>query len=457
VTFHLGKPIAVMLAIALASGVFLLARPAPSRSSIVLWTFAESHARSFRGDASTPTTQPTLVELFRQRTGQSVDIKLISLNALNLRLNTFFDRGVGTEEIPDLVEIEISSIGQYFRPPLDLVGLLPLNDYIEKSGWKPKLVAARLAPWTKQGKIFGVPHDVHPVTITYRKDLFDQAGVDLASAKTWPEFHAVCIQFRDYWDAQKKLDPSLRARYPIEASRNNVDIPLLMLMQQHINLLDTNLKTYFTDPRVARTLVFYAKMVAGPDAIAGTANPGPNVWANDFAAGNLAAIVTPDWRAGYLPKFGPDAAGKARMMPLPVFDVAIGIPRNSKNPDRAWQLIELLYLSPEGQEARKTEALILPPVRTAWNDPLWHQADPYYGGQKVGELYIELAEKMPLREVTPFTVLAQQMLTNVLGQTVAEVDAGRVDGLEARVQQWLKEADDELKRRIEFNSFEGSK
>ena len=42
--------------------------------------------------------------------------------------------------------------------------------------------------------IFGVPHDVHPTTLTYRDDLFRQAGIDLSQAKTWSlGFMVICI------------------------------------------------------------------------------------------------------------------------------------------------------------------------------------------------------------------------------------------------------------------------
>ena len=40
-------------------------------------------------------------------------------------------------------------------------------------------VSSRLAPWSKGGHLFGLPLDVHPVSITYRRDLYEQAGVDL--------------------------------------------------------------------------------------------------------------------------------------------------------------------------------------------------------------------------------------------------------------------------------------
>jgi arabinosaccharide transport system substrate-binding protein len=340
------------------------------------------------------------------------------------------------------------------------VGLLPLNDFIARSRWGPQLLESRLAPWTKQGTVFGIPHDVHPVSITYRKDLWDQAGIDPTQAATWREFHEMCLAFNAYWRSQGHPN-----RFAIELSATGSDNLMMMLMQRHINPLDTHNKSHLTDPRVAETIVFLSQMVAGRRAVSATPNPGPNVWARDFSNGYLCALVTPDWRAGYLPTFAPEVAGKVAMMPLPRFETTdaptatwggtmIGIPRGSRNHQAAWKAIEHLYFSQMGLKARQEVAMILPPTRDAWTDPIWHQPDPYFGGQKVGELYIALAEQLPRREVTPFTIVAQQLLTVVLSRAVADVNAGRLEGLESRVAGWLSEADQDLRRRIEFNTFE---
>ena len=46
--------------------------------------------------------------------------------------------------------------------------------------------------------IYGIPQDVHPVTITYRKDLFDEAGVDPSLASSWREFQEKSLEFQSY-------------------------------------------------------------------------------------------------------------------------------------------------------------------------------------------------------------------------------------------------------------------
>src|SRR5690606_29062593 len=95
--------------------------------------------------------------------------------------------------------IEIGSIGKYFRGPPSAVGLLPLNERLREAGLLDDLLPSRVAPWTKDGQIYGVPMDVHPVALAYRHDLFADAGIDVEAIRTWGEFHAAGLAFQRYW------------------------------------------------------------------------------------------------------------------------------------------------------------------------------------------------------------------------------------------------------------------
>src|SRR5436190_811461 len=180
--FHLGKPILVMIVLSLLSGGAALLRRAQQQADLTVWCFAESHQKSYRGDGTGVGGEPPAAR-FERRYGQRVNVELINLRAENVRLQTLFNMEGASTLLPDLAEVEIGSVGQYFRPPVDNVGFLPLNDFLNQSGWADQILKSRLDAWSKKGVIFGIPHDVHPTTITFRKDLFDEAGVDLAAAK----------------------------------------------------------------------------------------------------------------------------------------------------------------------------------------------------------------------------------------------------------------------------------
>lgn len=449
-SFPLGKPILALAVITLITGAALLVRNDPPKKDLTLWVFADLHAATYR----------SIVPEFERLTGKSVDVKLINSRAMPVRLESMFMADVSGPNLPDLVALEISWVGRFFRPPVADIALEPLNDMLAKSGWKDRVLPERFSPWTKQGTIFGVPHDVHPVTISYRKDLFDEAGVDLAGAKTWADFHEKCIQFKEYWSAR-----GYPHRHAIELPRSSSEYVNTMLLQRGVNLVDDFDNIYFTDPRVAQTLAFYAQLVAGPRAVASEAAGGTGVWTSDVLAGNLCAFITPDWRIYQIKTYAPQLAGKLHMIPLPRFDptdsptstwggTMMGIPRLSQHHDDAWRLLEFLYFSPAGLKARQRFSNILPPLIEQWSDPGYHRADPFFAGQKVDELYIELARQIPRRYVTPASNLASVQLSVLLNRAVAHVNRHGAAGLEDQCRQWTQEAADDLKRRIEHGKLQ---
>jgi hypothetical protein len=467
-----------------------------------------------------------------------------------------FMSGNAANVLPDAAEIEISSVGEYFRPPTEAVGFLPLNDFLQHGGyrrirsltdpgqagwnallvpdariyeqnhgqwipaasagwpdwipgtgdrvirsltdggeegwrarlepdsrvyhydgarWQPdparsrpdawinRLLASRLAPWTKAGVIFGVPQDVNPVTITYRSDLFEQAGIDLATATTWPDFQDACLRFQAYW-----AEHGFPARHAIELSHESSDDLEIMLLQRHLNLIDAGHISQMTDPVVLRTLLFYAQLVAGSKKIGANPAGGAGLWSADLVEGNVCAMITADWKAEDLRLYAPSLAGKLRMMPLPRFDPSdaptstwggtmIGIPRgiSAAHVERAWRLIEFLYLDPPSQAGRSTaDTAIVPPLPERWNEPRWHRPDPYFGGQSVGTLYVHLAGEIPARVVTPTTPIAELELAAVLGRAVKYVEQHGNMGLEEYCQRLLQWSNADLRVRIAQEKFE---
>lgn len=455
-SFPLGRSVAVLAVLAAATGAWQLASPAGTRADSTVWCFAENHARTFR-DPLGP-GQPSLIDLYQKRTGRSVGVELVNARALDARLLSLLATPAGV--VPDLVEVEINSVGKYFRGPAVSVGFLPLNGFLERDGLGAKLVQSRLAPWTKGGLIYGVPNDVHPVAIAYRKDLFDEAGVDLAAAKTWPAYQAACLAFEGYWAGRG------HPRRAMELNAASSDHLTLLLLQRGVNVVGAAGRCRLADPVVAETVAFYATLVAGPASIGGEASRGGTAWAGDLARGDLCAAFCPDWRVADLKANAPGLAGKVALMPLPVVEPSdaptatwggtmFGIPKSARDPEASWSLLKFLLFSREGLAARREFSDVLPPLRSAWDDPAYHRSDPYFGGQRAEELFVELAAKIPPRVQTPFTGVASAELTAVLVQAVAAARHG-MDGpaLNSLVHARLVVAQADVERRIKFGTFE---
>lgn len=444
-----------MLVIASITGAVVATRRTPPRTDLTYWVFADAHAQQYRMSID---GQPSLVEQYRQQFGRSINVNLINTRALDTRLLSLMMSGATGDKVPDIVQLEIGSVGKYFRFPPEKVGLLPLDEFIDRDGLRDQILPNRLASWSRGGVAFGIPHDVHPVGITYRRDLFDQAGVDLAACKTWDAFHDACLKYQEYWEQHGEP-----WRVAVEMSPANADIIQRMLLQRGVNTVDSDLKVHIAEPKVIDTLVRYAEMVAGDRKIGAPASPGGLNWLADIRRGALGAMITPDWRITFIRNnVDGELDGKLALMPLPKFEESdaptstwggtmIGISRHARDPAASWEAIKFFHFSEQGVRSRVLNTDILGPDRKNWEDPKWHKPDRMFGGQRIGELLIELAKQVPSYHATPFTGTANTMLIEALDEQVRLVESGASrEERTVAARQRLIAADEYVRRVIDF-------
>jgi ABC-type glycerol-3-phosphate transport system substrate-binding protein len=306
-----------------------------------------------------------------------------------------------------------------------------------------------------------VPHDVHPVALVYRQDLFAQAGIDLAVAKTWPEFQRDCLEFQKYWRAH-----GYPTRHAVEMHRSKSDELLMMLMQRGINPIDDFNRVHLAEPRVAETVAFYARAISGPGQIASESAGGEGPFARDMQAGDLCVFFAPDWRLRDLKRFGGDElSGKMRLMPMPTFEptdaptatwggTMMAILKTSAHKKEAWELLRQLYFSPRAIEQSMAMDYILPPLPSTWHEVQDEPGDAYFGGQRVDRLLADLARQIPRRYVTPASAVAGIYLVQVLWRATDYLETRGDQGLEPACQKWLDEAAADLQRRAAFMAFD---
>lgn len=448
-----------MIVVAAVSGAIIASRPATPRPAAELWTFAQSHADVYR--ALSPSLEPQL--------GGSLSVRLIPNNALNVRLVSLIMADRAGDDLPDVVEIRQDAIGRYLSPPADHVGLLPLDEFLDRPTTggpaRSKLIARRLLPYTKDGRVFGIPRDVHPVALCYRADLFAEADVDLESPTpgldhvSWADFQQRCLQFQAYWRSRGVAD-----RWALDLFSANADLLTALLLQRGVSLIDANHGVRLTDPVVAETLRFYAGLVAGPGRIsADSVSAGRNVWAKDLEAGVVCAVIAPDWRIADLKSAAPSLAGRWRVTRLPRFNPAdaptttwggtmVAIPRRCRDPEKSWRIVESLYLSDAANAAQVRSLGILPasaalgPQASAVID----SQDAYFTGPSPLRTYAELAPAIPPQVLTPDSAYATAALGYVLSQTVGAIRDGAVDDatLQARIADWLAPRKTDVERQI---------
>ncbi|GAB4456871.1 MAG: hypothetical protein OHK0029_15570 [Armatimonadaceae bacterium] len=449
-SFPFGMAALSMLILAVVSGVLLLVNQPPKKTAtLTMWTFARNHYDAYL--AAIPAFE-------KAHPGVTVDLQLVANNGLAQRLQAAFQADV---DVPDLVEIEISSAGTFFRGPLKHIGFADITDRLKAEGLYEKMVASRFAPYTSRGRVFGLPHDVHPVMIGYRRDIFEEEGVDVSQIETWDDFIEV---------GKRLTIPN--KRYMIEMSDTGRDQIEACLFQRGGGYFNEAGELIFDNEVAVETMAWYVPLVA--DQRAGKPNPNKiaNTLSSSFGAviaqgmeqGYFLCVVMPDWRTKLFETDIGKLSGKMGLMPFPAVEpggartttwggTMLGITRHSKNQDLAWELAKHLYMNETDLAERFAGTNILPPVRAAWDKPAFDAPNPYWSNQKLGREYANLAPMVPSQYTHPFIGTAKSKFSEALTACVQYYASQGEEGFEPFIRETLKTKADEVRRQIARNPY----
>lgn len=417
--FPPGRVPLLLILLALGSGAAVFVRHViPQRATLDVWTF--THIAN---------------EEFKQRLAdypQRDEIRVLNLG------NALFDRlslSIMTQtELPDLVEIEQSFVGRFIRGPVEHIPFVDLTDRIEREGWDEKVVKARFARYSVGGRIFGIPHDVHPMVLVYCPDVLAELGYKPEDLGTWKSFADAARTFY----RPGKLGSTEWRRGLACSTVEGFDF-LALLWQRGGDVFDPDGNVIIDSPLAIDTLEFYVSLFQSDTPAAG---PKLSNWIEDFTAlarGQFLAYPAPDWMLAAMQL---DARsfldGKVRCMPMPAWKpggrrtstgggTAMFIPEGCADPDRAWELAKLLYFDRDSLVARFRAQNIVPPVRTVFDDPVFDEPLPFFRGQPVGRLLTELAVEVPPINGSPYLPEGYAFLNAVF----ADVMDGRVSPKDA--------------------------
>ena len=169
-------PFALFLIAIVSVGVRVAtARRSEGRPDLTIVTHTEQHFESYR----------RAIPEFEREHGVKVQLQFTNWASLQTRLQNAVLAGT---ETPDLAEVFEGSLGFFTRGPVEDFGLMDLTDRLHKDGLYDRMVESRFSLWTARGRIYALPHDVHPVMLAYRRDLVAQLGIDVSQLDTWDKF-----------------------------------------------------------------------------------------------------------------------------------------------------------------------------------------------------------------------------------------------------------------------------
>jgi len=445
--------IAVILFLSLTSTVALLFLGSDEKEEMEFWLFSKSHRRTYG---------PVVQAWNAAQPGRrfDVDISLLSLQPLERRLLSGF---VSDTPVPDLTEIESTMAGRFFAGPLDAVGFLDLTDRIEQEGLLESMNAPSFSPWTDRGRIFGLPHDIHPVLLAYRADLVEAAGIEVDQIETWDDFERVMRPLQRDEDGDGHPDRYLLNIWDA-GSPGELEV---LIRQAGGEYFTRDGQVQIASPVNAMVLARVVTWVAGPNRIATLAASFSAEGNEMYLKGEVLTQFMPDWMTGVWKRDMPGLAGKFKLMPLPAWEpgglrtsvrggTMAGIPKHADEPEKAWQFIKKLYTSQEVAEALYRTSGIISPTKTHWDLPMYQEPDPFFGGQRVGQLYLEQAPHVPLRVSTPYHSLAGTEVANALIRTRRWAEEQNIwdrEALQKVAMTQLQQAEAKVRSRMEQNVF----
>jgi arabinosaccharide transport system substrate-binding protein len=448
-TRYLSPGALVILLMAVVSIITALLLPRTKSEGIPFWVSAQPHHQAY---------QPIVAEWNARHPDRAINLMLIHGHALERRMLTGFLAGT---PVADLVEPNSSTAAKGFAGPLRSVGYYDLTDRIRAEGLFDRINAPSFAPFTTRGRIFGLPHDVHPVLLAYRSDLVEAAGIDVSTIETWDDYFRVMSPLMRDHNGDGRPD-----RYLLEAWDANAIATIILLQQADGQLLDGDRPTVNL-PRNAYILARLVTWFTGPKRVCIDINQDSAIGHRQRLEGQVVGCLLPDWRAGQWKKENPGLGGKLKLMPLPAWEkggrrtsvfggTMLAINRRTENFETCWEFAKELYLSPRLAERMYRETSIISPVKALWTSSFYDEPDPYFCGQPSGRLYIGQAPHVPVRTSSPYYTYALQAVCGVLAELRAYADRTRtydVPALQAEAQRLLDREQYRTVREIERNVF----
>lgn len=308
------------------------------------------------------------------------------------------------EDLPDLLGIEQGAFPNYMKNGIIADNFLDLTDRIGDR--RPEYVEGRMSIYSYQGRIYALESSLTASVLYYQPALFEAAGVEPPT--TWDEALEVGAKLAENGGA-------------LSFATNDGSFFEMFLQQSGGAVFDENGEFVLANDENKALALKVAQLFQD-----GVANGtfmvvlGGDVWSGAtiptaYKEGKLAGSVMPDWWSTCCLKPGiPEMEGQWAVAKPPVFSEdgpttlvwgGTGFAVNSKSPDAeiAWKFIEFMYMGLESQVSRFEAINMFPTMyEAAADERVTGLADPFYGGQKIGEIYAELAPGVPVWYQSPF-------------------------------------------------------
>ena len=315
----------------------------------------------------------------------------VTVNVVDGQDDDTMRTAIGSGESIDLgLSYSMDQIGQYCSTG----AFIDLAPYIQKDNVDLNQMPKVAQQYTQyNGTRCALPMMADVTGLYYNKDLLSAAGV--TPPKTMAELADAAVALTTF-NPDGSIDklgfmPLMGANY-YESTPGNFAV---MTQAKWLNA-DGTQSALASDPGWAELLTWQAdliKRLGGNDKVSAWAAAQGDEWSteNDFETGRLAMAIDGEWRAAFIA--APDTGNpnlNYGIVPIPVSDKVaatygaghidgnlMGIPKTSKNPDLAWELMKYLALDTDVQVAFANAINNIPTIQSALDSPQLNKAGDY--------------------------------------------------------------------------------
>jgi len=413
------------------------ARQTAERPDLVLACFTESHVESYR----------KVIPEFERTHNVKVQLQFTNWASMQARLQNALLAGTDT---PDLAELFEGALGFFTRGPVEDFGVMDLTDRLRGDGLYDRLVQSRFSLWQARGRIYALPHDVHPVMLAYRKDLLASLGVDPSQLDTWDKFVEVGQRLSKDLNGDGVLD-----RYMIDFRYDGAWGLDTLMLQRGGQFFTPDGDVAFATEDNAELIRWYILQTRGPQKIGYEAGWGQAL-AKAVIDGLVLFVITPDWRTHIFQDEIPSLSGKMALMPLPAWTpggrrtsvwggTGLIMAKRTKQPELAWELAKFLYFRREGLGERFRGTNILPALKDAWTLPEIAEPNPYWRNEPIGKLYAALAPETPPLYSSPVDQIGRIKLDQAYNRSASYYAKNGEAGLMEVIRKELAQSAAELR------------
>lgn len=319
---------------------------------------------------------------------------------------------------PDMIGVVIDQFPRVMKNSIAGEMFVDLSDIASEYGD----TLLKTAPYTVDGKLYGIESDLSVTVQYYRADVFETNGIDADGLTNWDDWLAAGAEL----NAKTGQFVGMHPNGDNGAMFNQF---LQFLLQRGGSPFDEKGELTLESQEAIDTLTFLRKGIESK-AFTQLADPYGSATAGALKDGSLAAIAMPNWYNAYgLQANVPDQAGLWRARSLPLFaegghaattlgGTAFAIGKDTANSAASLELLKAVYLTPAGQLLRFTTAGYLPTLSDLYeSEDFLSYEDAYLGNQKIFEIYAEGAKDLP----TFYQNENAALLPDAAGQAILDV------------------------------------